>query len=159
MMKTAFALAMALGLGLVAQKASAATDSYTLRGNSCTSITSGITGLYGQYGISPPSTTAINVTCPIILPQKAYTQFDLSIWAYSRSTPDKVACTIATTDYGGSNYTSATAAVTLNQANSQNATTTLYPSGGDEMYITCHIPGSTGSGPSYLTLIDFSATY
>jgi hypothetical protein len=160
MMKTAFALAMALGL-VAAQKASAVTEYYSIKGSSCTSITSGIIGQYGQYGISPNGATGMNVTCPIVLQDRAYTQFNISVRGYSRSNPEKVNCTISTTDYSGGGGTSSTAAMTANQPNSQNATATLYPNvaGAEKAMLLCHIPGTTSDGPSYLTWIQLTATY
>lgn len=159
MKKIAFALTMALGL-VAAQKASAATESYSIKGSSCTSITSGVIGQYDQYGVSPNGATAMNVTCPLIFPDKGYTQVDVHLYAYSRSTPDKVSCTISATDLGGSGLTTGTATVFGNEANSQFASTGIYPTGGnDELSLTCHIPGTTGSGPSYLSWIKLIVTY
>jgi hypothetical protein len=160
MNKMAFALAMALGL-VAAQKASAVTEYYSIKGSNCTSITSGIIGQYGQYGISPNGATGMNVTCPIVLQDRAYTQYTISVWGYSRSNTEKVNCTISSTDYGGSGAASATAAVTANQPASQNATATLYPNatGAENAMLLCHIPGTTADGPSYLTWIRLTAVY
>jgi hypothetical protein len=159
MKKIALALAMALGL-VAAQKASATTEYYQLKGGTCTSITSGVTGQYNIYGVSPNGSTAMDVTCPVILPARTYTGFIIGFYGYSRSTPDKLSCTITSTDYGGSDAATSTATVPSNTANSQYAETSISPSNGyDDLLLTCHIPATTTSGPSYLTSITLGVTY
>jgi hypothetical protein len=128
MRKLALALVIAVGF-LAAQSASATTyENYVIRGNSCISITGGQTPEYNQYGVNAPGTSAIDVTCPLTLPDNGfYTYAYLLVNGYNRS-PDRLYCTIASTDYAGLNQISSPATLPYNQQPPQVWSTSISPS-------------------------------
>lgn len=154
-----FLLAVAV---LGARAASAATVDVLIHGNSCVSTTPGVTPVYTQYGIyNGSTTTALNVTCPISLPNHNYTSGYIQMTAWTRNSPDAVFCNFSATDAFGNSPYSTRATAYYNQGNPQIVGANL---GGNVsspyLYLTCHIPmQSAALGKSYLSSIYLAASY
>ena len=140
---------------LVSTWASATTyKGYNIHGNSCTSTTQGATPIYSQYGPYAPGLNAINMTCPVTVPSENYTYAYLLVNGYNRNSVDHLSCTIAGTDYQGTNLISATATLPYTQSSSQVWSTSISPSAGNSvLYVTCHLPALSAAGYSHLTYI------
>jgi len=154
MNKLYMALALAAALAC-ARTASAVTyESYKIQGNSCVSTTPGNTGIYTQWGpYNASSTTPLNVTCPLVLPNVSYTYAFISVEGWSRNASDLLSCTIYTAGWDGYNGMSITAAVSYQPGAAGNMARDMSPSptGQGALYLNCHIPVFNSAGASYLT--------
>jgi hypothetical protein len=162
-MKKKLSLALTLAAALMGARAASATTyaDYLLQGNSCVSTTPGNTGIYTQWGPYNGSTTAaMNVTCPLTLPNKSYIYAYLFVEGFNRNSADKLSCKINATGWDGYNYSGNTATLSTNSPSYQIATTTISPSGGyGNLYVNCHIPPATGNGGSFLSTVYLQVGY
>jgi hypothetical protein len=135
---------------------------YRIHGASCNSITSGVAPTVGPNGVNAPSSSSIDVTCPIILPDQSYTYGYIYLVGYNRSSTDNVSCTPMATDSEGNNTITSTATLTGNQAGSLTASASLFPTvanGNGYFSLRCHIPGHTANGYSHVNSIFLQVGY
>lgn len=142
---------------IVSHQASAVTYQwYQIHGNTCTSISQGLTPTYNQYGVNAPGASAIAVTCPVILPSQNYVYAYIQVVGYNRNSVNKLSCTINGARYDGANYIWATATLPNNLASYQIATNSISPTvaaSNNNLSVTCYLPAATASGLSHLTEI------
>ena len=157
----AFALALAATLA-GAGKASAAYNDFLIQTNSCFSTTPGVALNYSQWGpYNSSNATAINVNCPVAMPNHNYTSVYLQMTGWSRNQADKLSCTVHSTGYDGYSHFGATATVPYNTAAAQTAIASINPNlgGTPYVYVTCHIPAANPAGTSYLGTVYLSASW
>jgi hypothetical protein len=154
--------ALVLAAALVgARAASAAYVEYVIQGNSCVSATPGMTPYYNQYGPYNSSTTSpMTLACPIPFANHNYVSGYIQVSGYTRNTSDPVFCNYAGTDNLGNNRSLIQAKVPYNGGSGNIGGASLYLSSPTAfLYVTCHLPVATASGPSYLSSIYVSANY
>lgn len=157
-----FSKALMLAAALVgAREASAAYVEYVIQGNSCVSVTPGISPTYNQYGAYNNSTsTAMMLSCPIAFANHNYTSGYIQVAGYTRNTSDPVFCNYAGTDAVGGNRSWIQAKVPYNAGGSNFGGASLYLSTPSPyLYVTCHLPVATAAGSSYLSTVYVSANY
>lgn len=143
-----------------ARAATAGNVTYMIHGNSCVSTTSGLPGVYTQWGpYNGSTTTAMNLTCPVPVLNNYYTSVWAEVIAYNRSTADKVFCNIASTDGNGNNLKSQQAQVSYAPGVNTGITSFNSNVATNMWYVTCHIPMSGANGTSYLTGVYLSLSY
>jgi hypothetical protein len=152
---------VAIMFGLVfagARSASATTyNSYVIQGNSCVSITNGVSAVANTWGITAFS-TPLNVTCPVIVPDHVYNYANIVVTGYNRSDADNVNCTIAGTGAAGTNPESVNAALPDNSPYSQVKAAHIFLAN-SYLFVNCHIPAQTGSGLSHLSSVYLTLGY
>ena len=156
-------LALALATALVTARTASATtyNDYQIQGVSCFSATAGKTPAYSQYGVNS-STTAMDVSCPIILPGHNYSYGYIQLDGYNRSSVDKISCSIVGTQGDGNNPVVGTAYLSANSPSFQASSVSIYPNTSlfnNVMYLYCHLPAPTAQGYSHLTSIFLTTGY
>jgi hypothetical protein len=143
-------LFLAAGL-CAARSAEAATVYYNLHGNSCFSTTPGLVGGLSNTGVwNPSSTSSMVVSCPLQIPDKAYTQQYIGIAAYNRNSNGPVSCTFSMIGDDGKGVTSATATIVGSGADVRYASARNYPAATHgNPSLTCRIPPLPAGGGSF----------
>lgn len=134
-----------------ARSAEAATYYYNLHGNSCFSTTPGLVGNISNTGIwNSSSSTAMVVSCPLQIPDRAYTQQYIGIAAYNRNSSGPVSCTFGMISDDGKGVTSATATIVGTGADVKYASARNFPSATqNNPSVTCRIPPLPAGGGSF----------
>ena len=154
-----FALLLTVGVIAAPSAAAAETEWYRIHGNSCTSISSGLTPKYSVKGIYASGTTGIWVTCPVPLvfplgSGQLPTRITMAAQGYSLSPTSSVFCNIVST-YDGSQGRSAYSTIPYAQGQWRqgNFADIDVPLDGytGSVYVTCSLPPATASQYSFLT--------
>ncbi|HKP96175.1 MAG TPA: hypothetical protein VJ385_10490 [Fibrobacteria bacterium] len=124
-------------------------NTYLIHGNGCFSITSGEEAHYSLWGAGAIG-TALDVTCPIVLPDQNYSNAEISVNGYNRSSTDGISCRISGTNYDGGNEASGTATLSVNQQPLQVASASVSLSNNRWLSLKCHLPAYTALGYSHL---------
>jgi hypothetical protein len=156
---------LVLVAGIFATKSeSFTTNYYRIHGASCHSTTPGLTGEAFQYGIGNPSSTqALNVACPVTVPELNYTEGYLAFLGYDRHGTDAVSCTMNFTNNDGSISNSVSTATTgsdLSKVKYGNGVR-VSPTGVQKiLWLNCRIPPTYNGGwMSILTSLYIGLTY
>jgi hypothetical protein len=138
---------LVLAAGVFATKSESYTDYYRIYGTSCHSITPGLMGEVFQYGIGNPSSTqALNVVCPVTVPELNYTEGYLAFTGYDRNGADDLSCSM--------NFSN-------NDGNVLNSVSTATPTGAQKiLWLGCRIPPTYNGGwMSILTALNINLKY
>ena len=165
MRKLAFAVVI-VGCLAVEPGSAATYPTYFIHGGSCTAMTRpdserglAVVALphVSKYGVNA-DLWAIDVTCPLVLPLSGPKSLFLRIFGYNRSPDDPLSCRVTSTDSTGVNSSYAQVTLRNNSPSSQNGLLEMNLVFGTLLYVTCHLPAQSPSGPSHLTfmLLSFS---
>jgi hypothetical protein len=152
---------------LSVRSASATSIWYTIPGNSCTVISAfdpNRPPTHTNWGVG--NSGPMDVTCPVVLPYQTYTSMDMRVNGYNRSTTDAVSCTLLATDFAGGSQIPMTLSLPFDTGPMHSILGTAENIGAfpgqnaaPMLSVTCHIPGNTASGSSWLTAVFVLASF
>jgi hypothetical protein len=168
MKKLAFAVILVASF-LSVRSASATSIWYTIPGSSCVIISPTDPGrppVHANWGVGNAA-AGFDVTCPVVLPYQAYTTTEMRVNGYNRSTTDAVSCTLLATDYAGANPIPMSLSLPFDGSNTmhsvinsaQNIGAFVNQPAAPLLSLTCHVPGNTSAGASWLTAIFVLASF
>jgi hypothetical protein len=156
---------LVLVAGIFATKSeSFTTNYYRIHGASCHSTTPGLTGEAFQYGIGNPSSTqALNVVCPVTVPELNYTEGYLAFTGYDRNGADDLSCSMNFSNNDGNVLNSVSTATTgsdLSKLKFGNGVR-VTPTGAQKiLWLGCRIPPTYNGGwMSILTALNINLKY
>jgi len=146
-----------------AAKSEATTDYYRIYGNSCHSITHGLTGEYAQHGFGNNSSTqALTVVCPVTVPDENYSEGYIGMAGYDRHPTEILSCTMNFSSPDGNVLNTATSKTSGSDnfnVKYGNGVRVSPTSDHHILWESCRIPPKSGGWMSVLTSVYLNLTY